>query len=53
MQIIKKLFSLKNRNIIVAGGAGQIGFSFVEILLDSVECDFGRFGHRTRRRKSS
>lgn len=35
MEIIKKLFSLKNRNIIVAGGAGQIGFSFVEILLDS------------------
>ena len=35
MKIIKKLFSLKNRNIIVVGGAGQIGFSFIEILIDS------------------
>ena len=31
----KKLFSLKNQKIIVAGGAGQIGFSFCEILLDA------------------
>jgi NAD(P)-dependent dehydrogenase (short-subunit alcohol dehydrogenase family) len=29
---IEKLFSLKNKVIIVAGGAGQIGFSFCEIL---------------------
>ena len=35
MRTIKKLFSLEDRNIIVAGGAGQIGFSFVEILIDS------------------
>lgn len=35
MELIPKLFSLENKNIIVAGGAGQIGFSFVEILLDA------------------
>jgi len=29
---IKKLFSLENKTIIVAGGAGQIGFAFCEIL---------------------
>ena len=35
MKLIKKLFDLTNRNIIVAGGAGQIGFAFVEVLLDA------------------
>lgn len=30
-----ELFSLDGRNIIVAGGAGQIGFSFCEILADA------------------
>jgi NAD(P)-dependent dehydrogenase (short-subunit alcohol dehydrogenase family) len=29
---IEKLFSLENKVIIVAGGAGQIGFSFCEVL---------------------
>jgi NAD(P)-dependent dehydrogenase (short-subunit alcohol dehydrogenase family) len=31
----KKLFSLKNKTIILAGGAGQIGFTFCQILLDA------------------
>lgn len=31
----KKLFSVKNKTIIIAGGSGQIGFSFCEILLDA------------------
>jgi NAD(P)-dependent dehydrogenase (short-subunit alcohol dehydrogenase family) len=35
MKLVKKLFDLTNRNIIVAGGAGQIGFAFVEVLLDA------------------
>jgi len=35
MKLIKKLFNLSNKNIIIAGGAGQIGFAFVEILLDA------------------
>ena len=35
MKLVNKLFDLSNRNIIVAGGAGQIGFAFVEILLDA------------------
>jgi NAD(P)-dependent dehydrogenase (short-subunit alcohol dehydrogenase family) len=29
---IKKLFSIKNKIVLVAGGSGQIGFSFCEIL---------------------
>ena len=35
MKLINKLFNLTNKNIITAGGAGQIGFAFVEILLDA------------------
>ncbi len=35
MDKVKQLFNLGNRNIIVAGGAGQIGFAFVEILIDA------------------
>lgn len=35
MEKVKQLFDLTDRNIIVAGGAGQIGFAFVEILLDA------------------
>lgn len=35
MKRLTELFNLSNRNIIVAGGAGQIGFSMVEILLDA------------------
>ena len=35
MEKIKKLFSLKDKNIIVAGGAGQIGFAMVQILADA------------------
>ena len=35
MKKVNNLFNLKNKNIIVAGGAGQIGFSFVEILADA------------------
>ena len=35
MELIKKLFNLKDKNIIIAGGAGQIGFAFVEILIDT------------------
>jgi len=35
MKKIKQLFNLSNRNIIIAGGAGQIGFAFVEILVDA------------------
>ena len=35
MKLINKLFNLENKNIIIAGGAGQIGFAFVEILLDA------------------
>ncbi len=33
--IVNKLFDLKDRVIIVAGGAGQIGFSFCKILADA------------------
>ena len=29
------LFSLKDKNVVVAGGGGQIGFSLVEILVDA------------------
>ena len=32
MKKVNDLFNLKNKNIVIAGGAGQIGFSFVEIL---------------------
>lgn len=35
LKIVNKLFDLSSKNIIVAGGAGQIGFSFVEVLLDA------------------
>lgn len=35
MELIKKLFDLTGKTIIVAGGAGQIGFSFCEILADA------------------
>lgn len=35
MKIVKKIFDLTDRIIIVAGGAGQIGFSFCEILADA------------------
>jgi len=35
MELIPKLFNLNNKNIIIAGGSGQIGFAFVEILLDA------------------
>jgi NAD(P)-dependent dehydrogenase (short-subunit alcohol dehydrogenase family) len=35
MEKVIKLFSLKGKNIIVAGGAGQIGFSIVKILADA------------------
>ena len=34
MKLLKKLFQLRNKNIVVAGGAGQIGFSIIEILVD-------------------
>lgn len=35
MRRIKEIFNLDNRTIIVAGGAGQIGFSFCQILADA------------------
>lgn len=35
MEKVNQLFSLKDKVIIVAGGAGQIGFSFCEILADA------------------
>jgi len=35
MKLVNKLFNLKDKVIIVAGGAGQIGFSFCEILVDA------------------
>lgn len=35
MELVNRLFNLTGRNIIIAGGAGQIGFAFVEILLDA------------------
>ena len=35
MKLINQLFNLKDRVIIVAGGAGQIGFSFCRILADA------------------
>lgn len=35
MTRIKELFSLENRLIVVAGGAGQIGFGFCTILADA------------------
>lgn len=35
MKIVEKLFSLKDKLIIVAGGAGQIGFRVSEILADA------------------
>jgi NAD(P)-dependent dehydrogenase (short-subunit alcohol dehydrogenase family) len=35
MKLTNKLFNLEGRIIIVAGGAGQIGFSFCEILADA------------------
>ena len=35
MNIVNQLFNLEKRVIIVAGGAGQIGFSFCTILADA------------------
>lgn len=35
MELVNQLFNLKDRVIIVAGGAGQIGFSFSTILADA------------------
>lgn len=35
MNIVNELFNLKNRLVVVAGGAGQIGFSFCTILADA------------------
>ena len=35
MNIVNKLFNLEKRVIVVAGGAGQIGFSFCTILADA------------------
>lgn len=35
MKRVNNLFNLKDKLIIVAGGAGQIGFAFVEILADA------------------
>lgn len=35
MNLVNKLFDLTNKNIVIAGGAGQIGFAFVEILLEA------------------
>lgn len=35
MKRVKELFDLSHRNIIVGGGAGQIGFSFCQILADA------------------
>jgi len=35
MDRVHKLFNLQDKLIIVAGGAGQIGFAFVEILADA------------------
>jgi len=35
MDKVTRLFSLKDKNIIVAGGAGQIGFAMVQILADA------------------
>jgi len=35
MDKVTKLFSLQDKNIVVAGGAGQIGFAMVQILSDA------------------
>ncbi|GJM30752.1 MAG: short-chain dehydrogenase [Cyclobacteriaceae bacterium] len=35
MKMVSRLFNLEGKVIIVAGGAGQIGFSFCEILTDA------------------
>lgn len=35
MKKVKQLFNLEGRTIVVGGGAGQIGFSFCEILSDA------------------
>lgn len=35
MKLVNKLFSLAGKTIVVAGGAGQIGFSFAQALVDS------------------
>lgn len=35
MKKTRKIFNLEERTIIIAGGAGQIGFSFCEILADA------------------
>ena len=35
MKKVKQLFTLENKNVIVAGGAGQIGFAMVQILSDA------------------
>ena len=35
MEIVNKLFSMEGRLVVVAGGAGQIGFSVCEILADA------------------
>ncbi len=35
MKLVETLFGLKNKTIIVAGGAGQIGFSMCKVLADA------------------
>ena len=35
MKLVNKLFSLEGKTIVVAGGAGQIGFAFCQILADA------------------
>ena len=35
MKLVSQLFNLEGRVIVVAGGAGQIGFSFCSILADA------------------
>lgn len=35
MNVIERIFNLQDRNIIIAGGAGQIGFAFTEIITEA------------------
>jgi NAD(P)-dependent dehydrogenase (short-subunit alcohol dehydrogenase family) len=35
MKLIESLFGLKNKTIIVDGGAGQIGFAMCKVLADA------------------